>query len=261
MSTDPRTVEGYNKGAEAYNAHVSSAEESPFHAFYEKPAIRTELPDLRGLSVISIGCGSGVDTAYLKQKGAEKVVGVDISSGLIDIAKKNHEGIDFRVMDMEKLDFPQESFDLAYSSLALHYLDSWTLALREARRVLKPNGLYVFSCGHPIESAMEIFEEEKTRGTRLGKTIVKESGARIMHGDYLAASENGVKQMSGKIGEIEVHFFHRPISKMIADIVASGFKIEKMIEPLPTEGMKEKYERHYNQLMRFPDFMIWVLRK
>ena len=108
MSTDPRTIEGYNAGAEEYHSHVSDPEASPFHTYYEKPAIRAELPKLDGISVISLGCGSGVDTQYLKDQGASRVVGIDISSRLIETAKKNHPAIELHVMDMEKLDFPSE---------------------------------------------------------------------------------------------------------------------------------------------------------
>jgi hypothetical protein len=55
MATDQNTVDAYNKNAAAYNKHVSDPNDSIFHAYYEKPAIRAELPKLGGLSVISIG--------------------------------------------------------------------------------------------------------------------------------------------------------------------------------------------------------------
>jgi len=261
MSTDPLTIEGYNSGAEAYNAHVSDPSKSPFHTYYEKPAIRAELPELGGLSVISIGCGSGADAKYLKDKGASRVVGVDISNDLIEIAKKNHPDIEFHVMNMEHLDFPDESFDLVYSSLVFHYLSSWAQALKEALRVLKSGGKFIFSDGHPIGSALEVVDDGKVQTKLLGRTKWKESGTYKVHGDYLAVADGGVKRIKALVGGVDVYFFHRPISRIINDIVASGFTIEKMIEPLPTEGMREKSEHHYDQLMKYPEFMIWVLRK
>lgn len=119
LSTHKITIDAYNKNAAAYHAHVSNPEESAYHSYYEKPAIRALLPDVAGLSVLSIGCGSGLDARYLKDSGAAQVTGVDISEGLIEIAKKENQDIDFQVMDMEKLDFPDESFGLCYSSLAI----------------------------------------------------------------------------------------------------------------------------------------------
>ncbi|MBI3632531.1 MAG: class I SAM-dependent methyltransferase [Candidatus Vogelbacteria bacterium] len=261
MPTDPKTIEGYNDAAEAYSAHVSNPEDSPFHTYYEKPAIRGELPDLHGLSVISIGSGSGADTAYLKEQGASHLVGIDISEKLIGVSKRNHPDIEFHVMDMENLDFPDESFDLAYSSLVFHYLPSWTKALGEARRVLKPGGKFIFSDGHPIESALEIVDDGKIQTKLLGRTLDKAADTWRIHGDYLAVTDNGVKKIKAHIAGFEVYFYHRPMSKIINDIADSGFTIEKMVEPLPTEGMKVKNQRHYDQLMKYPDFMIWVLRK
>ena len=100
-----------------------------------------------GLEVISIGCGSGVDARWLKDNGASEVTGVDISEKLIAIAKNNNPDIEFRVMDMEKLDLADASFDLAYSSLAIHYTEDWTIPLKEAYRVLKPGSKYIFPAG------------------------------------------------------------------------------------------------------------------
>ncbi len=261
MPTDSRTIEGYNTGAEAYNAHVSDPEQSPFHTYYEKPAIRKEIPDLNGFSVLSLGCGSGVDAKYLKDGGASKVVGIDISEKLIEIAQNSYPDIEFQVMDMERLNFPDESFDLVYSSLAMHYLDNWTVALNEARRVLKPGSKFVFSDGHPISSALEVSDDGKTQTKLLGRTLFKDTDIYKIHGDYLVATEGGVKKIKAKVGGADVYFFHRPISKIVNDIAASGFVIEKMIEPLPTDGMKVKNLRHYDQLMKYPEFIIWVLRK
>lgn len=172
MSTDRNTIHHYNANAQRYHGHVSNPDDSPFHAYYEKPAIRAELPNLKGLDVISIGCGSGVDTRWLADHGAKKVVGIDISEGLIAIAQKENPDIEFHEMDMEKLDFPDESFDLAYSSLAIHYVSDWTKPLKEAYRVLRPGGQYVFSCGHPIDSAMEYSTDGNDKLAHLAERLM-----------------------------------------------------------------------------------------
>jgi len=260
MATDPNTVKYYNSNAEQYNQHVSDSADSIFHSQYEKPAIRAELPNLDGLEVTSIGCGSGVDTRWLADNGANKVVGIDISSDLIDIAKKNHPDIEFHEMDMEKLDFPDESFDLAYSSLAIHYVDNWTQPLKEARRILRPNGLYVYSCVHPIDTAVEYTTDNEFKYAFLGRKVELETKKRTIFGDYLVVQNSGVKPTKGGLGDMEVVVYHRTFSKMIEQIRTAGFTIEKVVEPQPTEGMRHTNPEMFEQLSRIPAFMIWVLK-
>ena len=261
MATDPNTIRHYNENAEGYNSHVTDPTDSIFHAYYEKPAIRAELPSLDGLEVISIGCGSGVDARWLADNGAKKVVGIDISEGLLNIAKKNNPDIEFHEMDMEKLGFEDESFDLAYSSLAIHYVDNWTQPLKEAYRILRKGGQYIFSCGHPIDSAVEYETVDGVKYARLGREIDLGTNKRTTYGDYLAIKGDGIKPVKGQLANGEVTVFHRTFSKMIEQILASGFSIERVVEPQPTEGMHTADPDMFEQLTRVPTFMIWVLRK
>jgi ubiquinone/menaquinone biosynthesis C-methylase UbiE len=261
MATDPNTIQHYNANAENYHRHVSDPGDSTFHAYYEKPAIRAELPDLSGLDVISIGCGSGVDTRWLADNGAKRAVGVDISSGLLTIAKENNPDLEFYEQDMEHLDFPDESFDLAYSSLAIHYVDNWVQPLKEARRVLRPGAKYVYSCGHPIDSSVSYEERDGYKYALLGRRVNLETKERIVYGDYLAPDSDGVKPVTGILADSEITVYHRTFSKMVEQILASGFEIEKVVEPQPTDGLKDINTGVYEQLKRIPSFMIWVLKK
>lgn len=261
MATDSNTIRHYNLNAEDYHRHVSDPNDSIFHAYYEKPAIRAALPVLDGLEVISIGCGSGVDTRWLADNGAKRVIGVDISKGLVKIAKTENPDLEFYEMDMEQLDLPDSSFDLAYSSLAIHYIDDWTQPLKEARRILRAGGQYIFSCGHPIDDAMEYATEGTLKYARLGRKIDKEINTRTVYGDYLAKEGGGIKPIKGSLGNIEIVFFHRTFGKMVEQILAAGFSIERVIEPQPTEGMRDINPGMYEQLTKIPTFLIWVLRK
>jgi len=263
MTTSPETVRTYNSAADAYDAHVSNPADSPLHAYYEKPAIRAELPDIEGLSVLSIGCGNGADAQWLKENGADRVSGVDISIGLVRLARDKFPNVNFQVMDMARLGFKDESFDLAYSSLAIHYLPDWALPLREAYRVLRPGSHYVFSCNHPLESALEYFDNGHTRGAHLGRTIIQATEERIIYGDYLAADyDGGVRPTSGTVaGDHAVDNYHRPFGRMVEDIIASGFSIKKLVEPVPLEEMQVNSPEHYKQVRKLPKFAIWVLEK
>lgn len=262
MSTDNDTISAYNDGAAVYDAHVSNPEESIYHSYYEKPAMHELVGDVRGMKVLSIGCGSGVDTQWFIDQGATKVVGIDISEGLVKIAKQKYPEVEFRVMDMLHMDFEDEMFDIAYSSLAIHYLKDWTEALKETKRVLKPAGRYIFSCGHPIDSAKEYFKDELQEGSLIGKVRYLQSGQERQFGDYIRYDSAGVAPLFMALTEdLKVTTYTQTFSNMVRYITDSGFAIEKCVDPIPTAQMKDLDNSTYNKLMKYPFFILWSLRK
>jgi len=90
MSTDQKTIDAYNKHAQSWANSKQNKQDkiSIFHQYLKKPALYGKLPDLKDKSVLCVGCGSGEEVEYLHSLGAKKVIGIDISSGLIDIAKR-----------------------------------------------------------------------------------------------------------------------------------------------------------------------------
>jgi ubiquinone/menaquinone biosynthesis C-methylase UbiE len=121
-------------------------------------------------------------------------------------------------MDMEQLNLPDESFDLAYSSLAIHYVDDWTQPLKEARRILRPNGQYIFSCEHPIDSAVAYKTKDGYKYALLGVKVNQETKERTVYGDYLATDGKGIKPVKGMLADVEVTVFHRTFAKMTEQI-------------------------------------------
>ena len=261
MSTDPRTIESYDHFAKGYHDHVSDPNDSIYHSYYEKPALRKELGDLNGKNILCIGCGSGVDANWLAQNGAASVTGVDISKELIAIGKQHFPHLDLHVMDMEQLDLPDGTYDVACSSLAIHYVDDMTQSLKEVYRVLKSGGMYVFSCGHPLDTALERNEDSVKKSRLLGKTVVKETGKHTIIGDYLAADTDGTRHIDGNLGDMDVRVYHRTFAVMVQQIVASGFTVEKVVEPLPLKPLRDIDSSTYETLLKHPSFIIWVVRK
>jgi SAM-dependent methyltransferase len=101
----------------------------------------------RGRRVLEVGCGAGVDLARFARGGAS-VVGVDLSSSAIDLARANFEqqGLtgDFHVADGEALSFEDNSFDLVFAHGVVQYTADPKRLVEECRRVLKPGGEAVF---------------------------------------------------------------------------------------------------------------------
>lgn len=93
-----------------------------------------------GMRVLDAGCGDGVLSVMLAEKGAI-VVGTDISEPNIDAAKKiavaQGLNIDFRVADIENLPFENNEFDIVVSSHVLEHIPDFDKGLLEIMRVTK----------------------------------------------------------------------------------------------------------------------------
>ena len=155
MATDKTTIESYDKYTIKCAEKMRSGKNIK-HTYLEKPAMYQKLPDLKGKTVLCIGCGTGEECIHIKSLGAKRVVGIAISKERINFLKKDNLDLEFYTMDMERLDFPDNSFDFIYSSLALHYSKDWTKILHKVYKILKKDGTFLFSTHHPIKWGAEI---------------------------------------------------------------------------------------------------------
>ena len=143
--------------------------------------------DKKNARILDVGCGRGRTTVPLKEAGFD-VIGIDISEEMIRAAKHKFDDIDFRVMDACDLKFEDETFDyvlFSFNGLDVIYPEAKRLlALRETYRVLKKDGLFVFSShnrwwlGLPLSSLpyflltvvpLNLFNLRLFRKYRLGK--------------------------------------------------------------------------------------------
>ncbi|HSX28476.1 MAG TPA: class I SAM-dependent methyltransferase [Candidatus Saccharimonadales bacterium] len=256
MSTDQKTIDWYNQNAEEYTSHVRDGGDSIYHSLYEKPAMYKLLPDLKGKRVLSLGCGSGEDSHYLKQQGAKSSVGIDISEELIKIAQQSYPECEFQTMDMEKLSFEDDSFDFVFASLALHYIEDWTRVMSEVYRVLKPAAYFLFSCNHPVHFALEtIKDDEEGYIKQLSITKDKKNKISTVVGNYL----NRQKIEGGE--SLAVTTWKKPIGEIVKESTSAGFLVADIVEPQPSETMKERSLRTYQTLQKIPYFVILKLYK
>lgn len=92
-----------------------------------------------GQRVLDVGCGSGLFCHLAAQRGAQ-VAGVDAATGMLDIAKSRTPDGDFHIGEMEELQFGDDTFDLVAGFNSFQFAADPVNALRQAKRVAKPNG-------------------------------------------------------------------------------------------------------------------------
>ncbi|WDZ87751.1 class I SAM-dependent DNA methyltransferase [Micromonospora cathayae] len=106
-------------------------------------ALFAELVRAQGPGVVAdVGCGPGRITGYLDGLGLD-VLGVDLSPGMIGVARRDHPGLRFEVGSMTRLDLADDSLTglLAWFSLIHVPDDEVPGVLAEFRRVLRPGGV------------------------------------------------------------------------------------------------------------------------
>jgi toxoflavin synthase len=96
-----KTEVEYNHGAEDY---VKQRDEIPFYQCVEIPSTLKIIGSLNGKSCLDLACGTGVYPRLYKKHNASKVVGIDISDAMIDIAKsyeqENKQDIQYTAADV-----------------------------------------------------------------------------------------------------------------------------------------------------------------
>lgn len=96
-------------------------------------------------NLLDLGCGTGWAVCYVAKlsEGKGKCVGVDISKGMIEKAKRNATSlpnVEFYEVSAEDLPFDNDNFDVVICSNSFHHYSQPEKALIEVERVLKPNG-------------------------------------------------------------------------------------------------------------------------
>ncbi|HWT96009.1 MAG TPA: class I SAM-dependent methyltransferase [Terriglobales bacterium] len=121
----------------------------------EWPALRAMLPRLREASIIDLGCGFGWFCRWVKEQGAAQVRGIDVSANMLERARQLTPDMSIRYerADLNHLALAAGSVDLAYSALALHYLEHLDTLVYQVHQALRPGGHFVFSVEHPIYTA------------------------------------------------------------------------------------------------------------
>ncbi len=144
----------YDKTADVYDDSLNVL---TYPAYVEEPTYTAVIGDVRGSDVLDLGSGTGIWTRRMKQAGAGRVEGVEVSAPMVDAARdKEREeplGITYHVADVSQglVEGLDGGFDVVTGINVLHYSSSRAeLAgmCESARSALRPGGRFVATCAN-----------------------------------------------------------------------------------------------------------------
>lgn len=186
----------------------------------EIPIIKKMIPDVKGKSVLDLGCGAGEMSRYLASLGAKSVLGIDISKNMIKEAKlsTNYENVKFKICALEDINKIKDKFDVVYSSLAFHYVQDYQKLMQDISGMLNENGILVFSQEHPL-STSTIYPQS-------GQKYIEVEGKRyFLLSDYNNTSK---REMHWNIDNVVK--YHRNFEVLINGIIEAGMNILEVRE-------------------------------
>jgi SAM-dependent methyltransferase len=188
MNQDPNqfTREAWEANAAAWDARMGEAGNDFFNLLCW-PAMLALLEATSGRFFLDIACGNGLTSRRLAALDAH-VTAFDFSANLIEFARSRSnpdERIEYRVMDATDesalLSLGEGRFDGALSNMALFDMAELEPLFRALPRLLKPNGIFVFSITHPAfnnASTVHVLEEMDEDGQI--KTVYSVKTSRYM---------------------------------------------------------------------------------
>ena len=234
--TKPLALDAYEQLADAYAALVDT---KPHNAYYERPATLSLLPDVAGLDIVDAGCGPGVYTEWLVDRGA-RVVAFDASPKMAALARArvgDRAAIHEADIEGELAFLGDDAFDVVLAPLVLDNVEDWSTVFRRLRRALKPGGLLVASVGHPFFEAT-YFKTEKYFETEQVSCVWRGFGL-----------------------PVEMPSYRRPLGAVINPVLEAGLELVRILEPLPTEEFRQADPVGNERLARQPSFLCIKARK
>ncbi len=230
------TLEAYEVLAEHYSALVDTKFEN---AYVERPATLSLLPDVEGKRVLDAGCGPGVYSEWLIEHGAT-VVAIDISPKMVELARKRlPESVEIHLADLsEPLDFLEDnSFDLVLAPLVLDCVEDWDSLFEEFNRLLRDEGLLVFSVCHPFTEYLL-----RSKGSYFDTELVE-------------------TEWRGFGPSVVMPSYRRPLASVVSSLTGAGLALEEVVEPTPIPDSEKIDPEMYEKYHKKPSFLCIRARK
>jgi ubiquinone/menaquinone biosynthesis C-methylase UbiE len=189
---------------DAYNAPAAAANEA-------------HIADLLGPGdgwCLDLGCGTGLYAAALSRTG-RTVVGLDRSADQLRVAAQR--GRRLMQADAAALPFPAATFSAVAALWVSTDVDDFAIVLREAARVLRPDGVLLFYGVHPCFNGPHVEP--------------RHDDSRVVHPTYRRGGWHAAAPWWGHNIRRRVGMRHMPLAELLNGFVAAGLCIDHVVEP------------------------------
>ena len=209
-------------------------------------------------SVLELGCGTG--DMWKGKRALAAICGrlilSDFSAGMLEQAKetlKDMSGIEYRVVDIQAIPYPDQSFDAVIANMMLYHVPDLGKGLSEVRRVLKDGG--VFYCATYGENGMM----EYIGNLFSGYDVRTAANANF-------TLQNGKEKLSPFFPEVDRDLYEDALLVTdVEDLVDYIFSLSGMtdLRKLPRETVREVLSRHMaDGVLRVPkEYGMFIARK
>ncbi len=196
------------------------------------------VPTFKDKIVLDAGCGNGYIARQFIAAGAKQVILADRTEYFLPYVEALSDGIEqikFIVQDLTKpWALHSSSIDLVYCSMVLNQLDDLASVQREAFRVLKEHGEYIFAVTHPaLDLCGHISDKQglQSQYSRTGGYFERYSCEYLMRSD------------ASSYPAFPVPHFHRTIEDYFNTTIDAGFVIVRILEPPMNDSAKQACPR------------------
>jgi SAM-dependent methyltransferase len=198
-----------------------------------------------GTRLLDVGCGSGLTLMLAAQRGA-KPSGLDISPGLLGVARDRLPGAELREGDMESLPFGDAAFDAVTGVNAFQFAGDPRKALREAARVTRPGGRVVASL---------FAAPERSQGTVVHEAMsaLVPPGRAADHAPYALSAPGNLEATMADVGlhttghgEVVCHWRYASMDDAVKALICSAGGA-RAIEEAGESAVRKVLERSLTQ--------------
>jgi 2-polyprenyl-3-methyl-5-hydroxy-6-metoxy-1,4-benzoquinol methylase len=231
----------YDEIATGYRA----AKRHPWRTHIERYTLTRLIGDVQGKALIDLACGEGFYTREWRRHGASPVLGVDLSAGMIELARVEEErdplGIEYRVADVRLLAVPKQ-YDVVFAAYLLNYArtaEDLIAMCRAVARCLKPGGLFLTVNNNPKDPPTNFGPRDYGYAKKLVGVLAE--GAPIIWRFFLPQ------------GDIEVENYYLSVATMEAAFDAAGlFHVQWHDPMISPQAIGEKGPAYWADFLARP---------